>query len=295
MSNNEQQFCERNVTMDQLPDPVFREIFKYLDDKTILFKLRDVCIRIREQVDNYIPIKGIFMITGEDNFPSKIIYTFQRVGKEIDGHLELGPGCPIPIYYAIKVANTHPQKRSEHNFDCKVPFFTFNSSCFTFDYKSKSWIPIQEDIPLCNETSNHNIQLISNPELFEFYTVTSKGPASTDLYYVPSYMSLKVRYLRSERRENGSYLIRSQCIYSIDLPPHLKNLRYFTLIRCSPLEIILVGGTYIRPYKNFSDQIESQNNYIWHGKFSADGRDMIWSTPNEDEWLGWDLQTHQPL
>ena len=47
-----------NINIIQLPEQIFREIFRYLDNKTIIFSLRNVCIKIREYVDRYIDISN---------------------------------------------------------------------------------------------------------------------------------------------------------------------------------------------------------------------------------------------
>ena len=275
-SIHEPEIYETHVTINDIPELAFREILKYLDDETIWFTLRDVCMKIRQHVDAFVEMKGIFMLTGENNFPSKIIYIYKKGEKGIKGRYDLGPACPKPISNVIELAQKRQEELFEQISNYEVPFFTNNSCCLGFDYKSRYWKTYQENVPLCNDISVHNIQLISNPELFEFYIITSMGPVPLEDCN-PSYMSLNARYLRSECREDGSYTVHSQCIYSIELPPDLKDLRYFTLVRCSPREIIFVGGTYIRPYQPFSDPVHSQNSKIWHGELSTNGRNMIWN------------------
>ena len=67
----------------QLPEQIFCEIFKYLKIETIMITLRAVCKKIKDHVDSYIKIKGIFMLTGEkssiknEDAPAKIIHIFQ--------------------------------------------------------------------------------------------------------------------------------------------------------------------------------------------------------------------------
>ena len=76
-SINEPEIHETHVTINDIPELAFREILKFLDDVTIWFTLRDVCMKIRKHVDAFLEMKGIFMLTGENNFPSKIIYMFK--------------------------------------------------------------------------------------------------------------------------------------------------------------------------------------------------------------------------
>ena len=45
-SNHEQELYETNVTINDIPEVAFREILKYIDDETIWFTLRNVCMKI---------------------------------------------------------------------------------------------------------------------------------------------------------------------------------------------------------------------------------------------------------
>ena len=67
-----------NINIIQLPEQIFREIFKYLDNETIITSLRNVCLKIREYVGRYIDIRGIFMLTGSRDDSARIIYIFQK-------------------------------------------------------------------------------------------------------------------------------------------------------------------------------------------------------------------------
>ena len=71
------QICK--TTILQLPELVFHEIFKYLDYKTLYFSLRDVCWKMRQHVDCHFDMKGIFMTTGENQSPSKIIFVYKKI------------------------------------------------------------------------------------------------------------------------------------------------------------------------------------------------------------------------
>ena len=79
---DENQKCETSLV--QLPELVFHEIFKHFEYKTLIFTIRVLCKKIRQYIDSYIEIKGIFMLTGENQSPSKIIHIFKRFGTQLN-------------------------------------------------------------------------------------------------------------------------------------------------------------------------------------------------------------------
>ena len=287
------QICK--TTILQLPELVFHEIFKYLDYKTLYFSLRDVCWKMRQHVDCHIDMKGIFMTTGENQSPSKIIFVYKKAGSEIEGSYEYGPGCPSPISHVVKLTESKQKEEKGIFCDHKVSFFTHNSRCLTFDYKYLQWSSIQQDIPLCSIAFNHNNLLTWNPESVEFYTTTTMDPVATDGYNQSS-MNLFAQHLNCNSIEDGFFTFHSRCVYLIDLPLELKNLRYFTMIRCTPQEVLFIGGSFIGPYQLFGREV-THNYKIWHGVLSNNGCNMIWSPSNmtgRNRGV-WGLQLHEPM
>ena len=99
--SNENQVLQKHKTyrmiinLEQLPEPIFRAIFKYLEYKIILTVLRNVCKKLTEHVDSYVKIMGIFMLTGNNVNPAKVIYIFKNTENEIEGLYERATGCPF--------------------------------------------------------------------------------------------------------------------------------------------------------------------------------------------------------
>ena len=112
-SIHEPEIYETHVTINDIPELAFREILKYLDDETIWFTLRDVCMKIRQHVDAFVEMNGISMLTGEDNFPSKIIYIYKKGEKGMKGRYDLGPACPKPISNVIELSQECQEKQFE--------------------------------------------------------------------------------------------------------------------------------------------------------------------------------------
>ena len=204
---DENQNCEKSLV--QLPELVFHEIFTYFEYKALIFTLRVLYKKIRQYVDSFIEIKGIFMLTGENESPSKIIHIFKKFGKDIEGWYEYGPSCPIPISHVLKLNESKLQERLGKVLNHKVLCFTNKSSCILFDYNNLKWNCIQENVPFCDQTSNHSIDLISNLELVEFYTITTMDPAVSDVSDLCS-MNLHAQCLNCEFGENGLFNVRKK-------------------------------------------------------------------------------------
>ena len=73
LSSNKCQALDIRITIDQLPEQILWEIFKYLEYRTILIIIRDVCKKLRQTVDNYMETNGIFMINGANDDTFAII------------------------------------------------------------------------------------------------------------------------------------------------------------------------------------------------------------------------------
>ena len=95
-----------SISINQLPEQIFHEIFKYLKYNTIIISLREVCRKFRQHVDTFINIIGIFMLTGSTgSSPSKVMYVFKTYKNEMKGIFEVGPGCPIKPTFAISLSD----------------------------------------------------------------------------------------------------------------------------------------------------------------------------------------------
>ena len=67
---------ESTVNILKLHEDIFREIFGYLEVKTVYFTIRHVCRQIRNYVDGYVKLDGVFMLTAGLRNPTEILYLF---------------------------------------------------------------------------------------------------------------------------------------------------------------------------------------------------------------------------
>ena len=80
-----------SITIEQLPEQIFREIYDFLGVKTIFMVVRNVSKKFREHADSYIDVKGIFMMIGNEHDKAKIIYIFNRRAAKFDVFCEHAP------------------------------------------------------------------------------------------------------------------------------------------------------------------------------------------------------------
>ena len=95
-----------SISINQLPEQIFHEIFGYLEYYTIIISLREVCTKFRQHVDTFITIFGVFMLTGTNSSPSKVMYVFKTNRNEIKGIYKSAPGCPVMPSSSITLSDT---------------------------------------------------------------------------------------------------------------------------------------------------------------------------------------------
>ena len=294
-----------SIGINQLPEQIFHEIFKYLKYNTIITSLREVSTIFRQHVDTFISIIGIFMLTGlTGSSPSKVMYVFKTHKNEIKGIFNLGPGCPIKPSCPISLSDAkfvEPMnkfdRRTLKQLNDKVLIDSFNSGFVMFDWKCLKWIFLQKTIPSCNECTNHNRKLTSNPYLFNFHCGSNFLYHSNGCNTTEYHMSVYARYLNINLRDDDIRDSFSWCNFQVHIPPSLKNIYDSKMIRCGTGGIIFLGGRCIPPqglffenlrvdfhgniHGNITDRsIADQtipNHVLWHGEISSCGNDMCWN------------------
>ena len=174
-----------------LPEQLFREILKYLDNETIYFVMRNVSQEWKNSVDQYTELGGVFIITGTSCCFTKLMYIFKRYGKELESYYEIAPDFPFRNSSRYSHTWQFPDKKDRcgnilHNrvvvgnyqlinlvsvdeykkHDVSGPNDIFKLC--SFDYSSRKWIP-PENITYCTETHDENWRLPAHPELALFH------------------------------------------------------------------------------------------------------------------------------
>jgi hypothetical protein len=107
-SFKKRQTPDHRKSIVDLPEQLFREIFKYLDTETVYFAMRNVSQEIKKQVDQYIELRGVFIVTGTFCCSTRLIHIFKRYGNELESYYKIAPALPFFISHSW----TFPEKKN---------------------------------------------------------------------------------------------------------------------------------------------------------------------------------------
>ena len=242
-----------SIGINQLPEQIFHEIFRYLEYNTIILSLRKVCTKFRQHVDTFTTIIGVFMLTGTDSSPSKVMYIFKTNRNDIKGIYESAPGCPVKPSSSISLSDTIFVERMDNfnhrnikDFNEKILIETCNSGFVMFDWKCLEWSFLEKTIPSCNGCSNHNWKLTSNPHQFNYHSGSNLIYHSTRGKIGEYHMSLYARFLNVNLEGDDIHDSFSWCTFQIHIPPRLKCIFNSQMIKCGT-GVIFIGGHYAPP------------------------------------------------
>ena len=88
---------ETKVNILGLHENVFREIFRHLEVETVYFTLRLVCQKMKNYVDEYLQLGGIFMLGAGRKNSTEILYVFTKRNKETSIYSKLAASYPYPV------------------------------------------------------------------------------------------------------------------------------------------------------------------------------------------------------
>ena len=127
-TSTKRQKIDNMANFVMLPEEVWRKVFSLLDDKTIYFTIRRVCKSMKDIVDEYIQLGGIFLMGSAHERSTEVIYVFMKRRKPSSIHMEQISTFPIhpngeSIYEEIKRDTWVGQKHLQYMggiFDGKI-------------------------------------------------------------------------------------------------------------------------------------------------------------------------------
>ena len=119
------QVIRLNINLIDLPESVFREIFQYLESKTIYISLRHVCKKLKEYSDNFLQLKAVAL--GAEEQLGIGIWTLQHIFKRASfGFIILKSVLVLNknniIVLNKKVDWKHPSEQNMEWFNRNSPF-----------------------------------------------------------------------------------------------------------------------------------------------------------------------------
>ena len=90
-----------NIT--DLPEQIFRKLFRYLELITIYFTLRSICQKFMGVVDAYVALGGTFIPASRREFPTQILHVFKRDDRSTTIVSRLTNSFQYPTYAGIQI------------------------------------------------------------------------------------------------------------------------------------------------------------------------------------------------
>jgi len=263
------------VTILDLPEPVFREIFTYLDLETV-YLMKHLCQQINEYVNGFLEFGGTFMLSTGRNIPSEIIHIYKQRNKEAVVYSRLVDPFPYPRGFRATDLGSFGA-----NLNQNIVFGVYHGHIESFKFSvqkfnplTNEWSPIhagqKKDAGYSNQGDPSNKEkkklwrggpiisscAISSSSLILFYGGYSDANNSAQL--------LKLYENDSKHRTEYS-------LCDIEIPQSLKSIKEFTLIRISSNQIMLIGGVHCSGL-----QERNISTILWEGTLDDEENTVNW-------------------
>ena len=85
------------ISILDLPEQIFRNIFQHIGIDELFYTIRKLNQDIRKYVDDYLPLKGVFVLIGKHSVHSRLIRIFKWKGNNYVTHLSVAQPFPIIV------------------------------------------------------------------------------------------------------------------------------------------------------------------------------------------------------
>ena len=83
------------ISILDLPEQIFRNIFQHIGIDELFYTIRKLNQDIRKYVDDYLPLKGVFVLIGKHSVHSRLIRIFKWKGNNYVTHLSVAQPFPM--------------------------------------------------------------------------------------------------------------------------------------------------------------------------------------------------------
>ena len=277
-----------HVHILDLSEQIFRQIFLYLDDRSIV-DLKKVCNKIKSYVTNYVEMERRFLVlyNGFDRrLPMESIHMIKCptrnptiLARMADSSLSVS-NPPSPYKKHAFATNIHQTNviglyyaNKNHRFN-KFDSATFHLYSFNSKYNKWNLIspnPSEDNLFLANNSLDFSSRIV-------FSHITELDVAVFHNIYVNQKSFIQL--IRFHVHEDDDKLTYSSS-YSF-MPKELRSVRGFFLGQKGRGEIILFGGSSDSdmPLSDCLGFISTYMNNVWHGTLSVNGTEIIWRDTN---------------
>ena len=286
--------CSTNML--DLPEQVFREIFRYLDFETVYFTLRKVCPKIKEYVDGFIQLGGMFMLAAGRDVLTEILYIFKQCNKETTIYSK--SACPYPYPPIGRYSYSHcsaPTRTIHHQYPPTSPVsshtrqdfylgsfgaifnkkivigvYYFHGHTGNIKFNMHHFDPIEYKWTCFQQNGSHFIE--GNTLIQSWSPISDSELVLFLVNYSDCHSCLQLLHLDMNSASNSN----DRPIYSscrIELPHQLEFLTDCTLVSVANNKILLIGGI---QHPDGINEGSKPNQRLWQGTLTTGGQDVTW-------------------
>ena len=309
-----------------LNEDVLREIFLYLEYDEVFYVLGNVCKQLKETVDTYIQLGGVFLLCSVPGMPSKLLHIFERNSRIVSICSKLGPALPRPSLVDSLESNVtfdigsfgcrlkeknvvgvyYTEKPKHLNFRLNEVADTYKF-CYFHEYepRTNSWIPIEsrDKSELYSWTDTLWRQpyiLISTCPIADSMMVVLEEYKNNGVNYArlfhlnckeprkaPKKTSKHERFLKAIKLVTKTETPCYTYSEQISLPLDLQGIFKCTIVQVEYDKFMLIGG---------SNNQQVPNMKIWQGKvFRENNTTWKHGTSGKITWSPINIELHEPL
>ena len=273
--HKDNEFRGSDATILDLPEPIFREVFSYLDLKTV-YSMKHLCLQIEEYVNGYLELGGIFMLSTGRNIPSEIIHIYKKRSKKTEIYSTLIDPYPYPRGFRATDLGSFGAKLNK---TIVIGVYHGHLESFKFDLhkfhtSTNEWSLIRpgqkRDHGYSDQTDSSNRErrrlwrggpiisscAISDSSLILIYSG----------YSDPCNCAQLLQMYENKKKHRTEYSLRD-----IEIPQALRSLKEFTLIRISSNKFMLIGGVHCSGFLE-----RNSSTLMWEGTLNDDGNSLSW-------------------
>ena len=263
-----------------LHENIFREIFGHLDIETVYFTLRHVCREIKNYVDEYVTLGGIFMLAANNRNhlvrETEILYVLRKSNMVTSISSKLI--APFPDHPFVKVSRLFGAIMNGRvvaignnfkNWERTIGHHGNFQNLYEYIPTQNKWTVVESRDAYTNQFRPDVQQWcpIGESKLLLLHSDVDRLQYSFTGFFMGSIQILGLNCV--DPNNNDIYSTYSSKL--IDLPPELKNLYCSTMTRVANDKIMLIGGKFEK-----ENEIDEPNQYLWQGVMTNNETDVEW-------------------
>ena len=283
-TSNKRRNPESTVHILGLHEDIFREIFRHLEIETVYFTLRHVCREIKNYVDEYVTLRGIFMLAANNrnHLPTEMLYVLRKSNMATTISSKLVAPFPDPpfvkvtrLFSAVMNGKVVVIGNNFKNWERTTGHHENFQNIYEYIPTQNKWSMVESRDAYTNQFRPDVQQWcpIGDSKLLLLHSDVDRLHLRnlTDYIYELDFTStiqiLDLNFLDP----NKNNITSTYSSKLIEVPSELRNLYYSTLARVAKDKIMLIGGKF--EIEGLPDQ---PNQYLWQGVITKNETVVQW-------------------